>query len=689
MFNSHNSIVWQAGIIYIFDFKRLNLLGYEILFLLLLKVYISRIYIYNVHTGAGFLFLFIRHPRSEELWYMIIAFVIDSVRCCTNGTVVTALRFKEELERRGHEVRICALGAEDYGGYGLSERYIPIVTKVSAKQQTYFAKPNIAAMREAFTGCDVVHFFLPWKLGQAGRKLAKAMNIPVCSAFHCAPENILYGARLRRIPFLNAILYRSFRRKFYRHFDNIHCPSNFIADVIKERGYKSKLHVISNGVCPQFCPDPLTVRQGGNIDIITVGRFAPEKRQDVIIRAVAKSKYKDKIILRLAGKGPLEKKLRKLAARLNVRAEFGFYDQPSLINVLRSSHLYIHAAEIEIEGISCIEAVACGTVPIISDSKRSAAGQFALDDRSLFKNGNSDDLAAKIDYYAEHESERAAMESEYAELGKKYSLNRSVSLAEDMFIQSIRDHRVKTVHAKTEQGKWMRKKSKRKNIIFRALSGLFYFGVGPFLYLINKSVYGIKIKNRRYLRELKKSGFITVCNHVHPLDSTMCALAAFPRKLNITAIRQNFGIPVAGVLVKAFGAIPVPVDIPEFHVFFYELCRRLNKGEVIHFFPEGELINYCDRMRQFKNGPFRLAVMSDSPILPLVITYRQRVSKRGVNKRPFFNITLAKPQYRDKLLDKPDAERKLKEDVENAMRTIESSDYYEKPASKDADKKPA
>lgn len=620
---------------------------------------------------------------------MIIAFVIDSVRCRTNGTVITALRFKEELESRGHEVRICAVGAEVYGGYFLSERSIPIVSKVSAKQQTYFAKPNIAALKAAFTGCDIVHFFLPWKLSQAGRRLAKVMNIPVCTAFHCAPENILYGARLKRIPFLNAILYRSFRRKFYRHFDNIHCPSDFIADVIKSRGYKAKLHVISNGVSPQFCPDPQAIRQGREIEIITVGRFAPEKRQDVIIRAVAKSKYRDRIVLRLAGKGPLENKLKKLAARLNVRADFGFFEQQQLINALRSSHLYIHAAEIEIEGISCIEAVACGTVPIISDSKRSAAKQFALDSRSLFKNGNSDDLAEKIDYYIGHEDERADMESKYAELGRKYSLKRSVSLAEEMFTQAVRDHRVKTIHAKTEQGKWMRKKSRRKSILVRALSGLFYFGVGPFLYLINKSIYGIRIKNRRYLRELKNTGFITVCNHVHPLDSTMCALAAFPRRLNMTAIRQNFNIPVAGVLVKAFGAIPVPVDIPEFHVFFYELCRRLKNGEVIHFFPEGELICYCDRMRQFKNGPFRLAVMSDSPILPLVITYRQRISKKGVDKRPFFNITLIKPQYRDKLLNKPDAERKLKEDVESAMHKIESLDYYEKSVKDDADKRTA
>ena len=66
---------------------------------------------------------------------------------------------------------------------------------------------------------------------------------------------------------------------------------------------------------------------------------------------------------------------------------------------MNSCDLYIHASDAEIEGISCMEALACGLVPVISDSERSATNQYALDERSLFKAGDAGSLAEKIDYW--------------------------------------------------------------------------------------------------------------------------------------------------------------------------------------------------------------------------------------------------------------------------------------------------
>ena len=67
--------------------------------------------------------------------------------------------------------------------------------------------------------------------------------------------------------------------------------------------------------------------------------------------------------------------------------------------------LYCHPAEIEAEAISCIEAIACGKVPIIANSPRCATKAFAVDERSLFKVNDSKDLARKIDHFIEHPEE--------------------------------------------------------------------------------------------------------------------------------------------------------------------------------------------------------------------------------------------------------------------------------------------
>ena len=92
------------------------------------------------------------------------------------------------------------------------------------------------------------------------------------------------------------------------------------------------------------------------------------------------------------------------------------------------------AADMEIEAMSCMEAFAGGLVPVIANSKKSATPQFALDERSLFKAGDSRSLAEKIDYWIEHEDERRKME--YA-----YSNQACVSAAETMFETALRERR--------------------------------------------------------------------------------------------------------------------------------------------------------------------------------------------------------------------------------------------------------
>ena len=115
-----------------------------------------------------------------------------------------------------------------------------------------------------------------------------------------------------------------------------------------------------------------------------------------------------------------------------------------MIRLIHSCDLYVHASYIEIEAISCMEAFACGLVPVICNSPKSATVQFALDGRSLFSPDDSDDLARKIDYWIEHPQERRAMSGAYAQQGERYRVSESVKAAEEMFAEVIRDHKEKS-----------------------------------------------------------------------------------------------------------------------------------------------------------------------------------------------------------------------------------------------------
>lgn len=77
---------------------------------------------------------------------------------------------------------------------------------------------------------------------------------------------------------------------------------------------------------------------------------------------------------------------------------------------------------------------------MIAESSLSATKQFALNEKSLFKDNNAKELAAKIDYWFEHPSERASMSGRYAVFAKKFSLKNSLALAEQMFADEISDY---------------------------------------------------------------------------------------------------------------------------------------------------------------------------------------------------------------------------------------------------------
>lgn len=369
---------------------------------------------------------------------MNIKIVIDLVDMPTNGSVMTALRFAEGLRSRGHEVGLVAIGANGENDCCIKERYIPLVTEVSAKSQIKFGKFEKEKIKKAFQGADIVHFIFPFRLEKKCKKLADDMGIPTTAAFHVAPENFSYNMHLGRCKPLCAFLYGWFRRSFYKKFNRIHCPSAMVAHQLKKHDYTAELYVISNGYDKSFIP-PLDKKQNEKFEIVMVGRLSPEKNQKVIISAIARSAYKDKIHLTLLGNGTKKKALQKQAKKLGVDVSFDFLKKQQLIEKLQNSDLYIHSAKVETEAIACIEAIACGLVPVIAESGLSATTQFALDRRSLFKNNDPASLANKIDYWYENADERNKMSGFYAQAAKKYSIDTSLQLAERMFRDEIND----------------------------------------------------------------------------------------------------------------------------------------------------------------------------------------------------------------------------------------------------------
>ena len=348
------------------------------------------------------------------------------------------------LKNHGNDVRVVSTGEAAEGKYLVQPWRIPIVESIIKKQGMSFAKPDRLAkttLEEAIRDSDVVHFLMPFALSIEGMKIAERLGVPRTAAFHVQPENITYTIGMGRWSGVNDAIYKGFKAIFYDHFTHIHCPSNFIASELRRHGYAAKLHVISNGVDGEFVyrKQPKTAELQDKFVILMVGRLSNEKRQDVLVEAVTRSRHAERIQLVLAGQGPTQRKIEQMGESLPHPPIIHFYSKPDLLDLLAMCDLYVHAADAEIEAISCMEAFASGLVPIIANSPKSATPQFALDERSLFEAGNCEDLARKIDYWIENEEERRRMEIAYSEYGKQFNIDHCVSQIEDMFQEEIEE----------------------------------------------------------------------------------------------------------------------------------------------------------------------------------------------------------------------------------------------------------
>jgi len=384
---------------------------------------------------------------------MKIVFVLENANRQNNGTTVTCLRFASELRKRGHQVTI--LGQKipddetshywvDYAGLDHYPLPIPLFEKIIQNEGFNFVVVDDATIYNTIKDADVVHLFLPFKLSKHCQMIADSLGVAVTGAYHMSPYNITGVLHMGHHRFPNWLIYRSFRNYLFNHVKNIHCPSQMVADDLKAEHYdRNHMWAISNGINGYF--HPVEAERPAELKdkfIVTMsGRLSAEKRQDLILRAVGASKYNDKIQVILCGQGPAKARYEQdsVLYRLKNPAIIKFCRAEELRETLNYTDLYVHASDFETEGISCMEALACGAVPIISDSKYCATKGFSLSPECIFKHGKYKSLRDQIDFFYEHPDLRKELSAKYLEYSKQFALQSQVDKMEEFLNTAIEE----------------------------------------------------------------------------------------------------------------------------------------------------------------------------------------------------------------------------------------------------------
>ena len=177
---------------------------------------------------------------------------------------------------------------------------------------------------------------------------------------------------------------------------------------------------------------------------------------------------------------------------------------------------------------------------------------------------------------------------------------------------------------------------------------------------------GLRIRGREVLKKHKKglkNGAITIANHVYRLDCP-CVLIAVNRTHNtrIPMFAPNFRTK-DGYFMRIAGGIPIPEAeagmsaMKKFNEAFDEFHRR---GWWFHIFPEACRWDMYKPLRPFQKGAFTMSYKYGMPLLPCVITFRER---KGIyrlfapKELPLLTVTIGEPLY-------PDTKQPRKTEVE-------------------------
>ncbi len=613
-----------------------------------------------------------------------IVHVLDLYDQPNNGVAAATKRNVKLLRDLGHEVRVLSTGEPTVDKIVVVEFSLPFFQHLVDAQGFTFAKPDDSKYFEAFKGADIIHFHLPTPFCIEGEKIARQMGITTISSFHLQPQNITYSIGLGKNEKINDRLYNDFHRHFYSKFNYIHAPSQMIANQLAVHNYKAEVRVISNGVSNIF--KPIQVDRSKQFEdkflIIMVGRLSGEKRQDLLVEAVKQSKYKDKIQLVFAGQGPEQKNLEELSKTLPNKPIFNFYSQIDLVKLMNQADLYVHASDAEIEGISCLEAMACGLVPVISDSKLSATNSFSLTENSLFTAGDAASLVEKIEFWLENPAVKAVFSKKYAEkadgMRVETTVQDLVKLYRDALKKQKQDgypiiddlrHQDNLKYQREEKKQAKPRLPNKIRVFFTRQAKKF---VSFIAYMILFVLYGVKVQGRKNIALLDHEGGISIMNHIHNMDSSMAAIALSPQEVTFVSTPANFRLPVIGKILKLLGVIPTPDTLSSAKYFIRTIQHELKQNKIVHFFPEGFLLKNFQGLREFKYGAFYFAIKENKAILPMAI--RQEKSRKGKQRwligKPRYFILIGEPLYPNPNLSSKFAIEDLKERSYKSVKSL-------------------
>jgi len=369
---------------------------------------------------------------------MRIVFFTNCYKPLINGVVTSIVSLKEAYGRKGHETYIFAPKVEDYIDQEKNVfRYRSV--NLTSKAKYPIAIPLSFRAKKVITefNPDIIHVHHPFVLSSPAIMYGEKLGIPKILTLHTQYERYAhYAAPIPQIITQKAI--KSIISNLAYKIDCITTPSILMKDSLRScYGITKRIEVIPNAINLASFREKDDLKcfeirkkydlKEENKIILFVGRIAPEKSIDKIIKALAiiKRKCVTGVKLVIVGSGLSLEDLKKLVISLGVGNDViftGNVEYKDVKHYYKIGYTFATASTTEVNPLTIIEALASG-IPVLAVRAPGAVDILTDGVDGLLTENNVEQFAIALEKLIREPELRKKLSQGALKTSEQYSIN--------------------------------------------------------------------------------------------------------------------------------------------------------------------------------------------------------------------------------------------------------------------------
>lgn len=322
-----------------------------------------------------------------------------------NGVATSTALYARGLRALGHEVRIFAprhpqVTGREEGVYRLNSSFAGArALGAPADYPVMLAPGPLLTSRLPLRDLDVLHTMHPFLAGQLALKWGRLVGAPVVYTAHTQYDQYLHYAPMPKR--VGRAMLRPHVVAFARRVDTVLAPGQAMVDMLREYGFRGEVTLFPNPV------DLTAFREARGEDfrqefhipadvplVMYLGRLAPEKNLDVMIRAFDQARAsRPDLRLLVVGDGPS-----RASAQASAPEGITFTGPVPYARVpeaLAAADAFLTASTSEVLPMSMIEALAAGA-PLVAARSPAALDLITEGVNGTVRGATPHDLAAGL-----------------------------------------------------------------------------------------------------------------------------------------------------------------------------------------------------------------------------------------------------------------------------------------------------